>query len=784
MAATAFRSTPEFARKAAAFRSHGLTRKHSLRLLFKGVYEGNTKLDFPLFGEDAATSFDTITLRADANDGYSWDAAGARAQYARDEFGRRSQADLGQHASHGTRVHLYINGAYWGIYNPVERPDASFSATYYGGEKEEWDAINSGAATDGTMDTWNTLQSLSNAVGSAGTEAARTAAYMRVLGLNANGTDNPAFDNYLDATNYVDYLMTNFYGGNNDWPHRNWYASRRRGPETQGFVFHNWDFETSLGLTSGVTTNRLGVTDGAAAPYNQLKASLEFRVLFGDRVHRAFFNDGPLATQNSVDRYQEIVQELQQAIVAESARWGDMHSGTPYTKAQWQAEITNVTNFLLNRNSIFLNQLRTAGLYSTVVAPSFSQHGGLVSPGFDLTVNAPAGAIWYTLDGSDPRMIGGAVSSTAIAYTGSPIDVPTGLTVRARVLNGGVWSALNEATFAVAAPADASNLRIVEVHYNPAGRAGSGRAQTLEFIELLNPSGQTVSLDGVQITQFADTPYVFADGLTLAPGERIVVARNPSVIQSLYGAGINVAAAGYAEDNLSNGGEQITLVGPTGLSLQNILFDDVGLWPIAADGGGKSLEIINPLGDASDPTNWRASHYRGGSPGTSGDGPGPCRRLRRRRRRGRFRLPPLAAGLGTPALTGSATVGDADGDRDVDGSDLVFWRINFSSIAPAAGATQAATAPISDADLVSLAQRMVEQEVPEQPNKTVGRKDLSFMLPMGPSPMGLTQSDEELGTSETNEGVPAEKAVDSGASEAVDAVFKGLAESELRSDLF
>nr|MBA3485050.1 lamin tail domain-containing protein [Pirellulales bacterium] len=139
-----------------AFRSHGLTRKHSLRLLFKGVYEGNTKLDFPLFGEDAATSFDTITLRADANDGYSWNAAGAKAQYARDEFGRRSQADLGQHASHGTRVHLYINGAYWGIYNPVERPDASFSATYYGGEKEEWDAINSGAATDGTMDSWNT----------------------------------------------------------------------------------------------------------------------------------------------------------------------------------------------------------------------------------------------------------------------------------------------------------------------------------------------------------------------------------------------------------------------------------------------------------------------------------------------------------------------------------------------------------------------------------------------------------------------------------------------------
>ena len=101
-----------------AFRSHGLTRKHSLRLLFKGEYEGNTKLDFPLFGEDAATSFDTLVLRADSNDGYSWDAANVKAQYARDEFGRRSQAALGQNASHGTRVHLYINGVVLGHLQP------------------------------------------------------------------------------------------------------------------------------------------------------------------------------------------------------------------------------------------------------------------------------------------------------------------------------------------------------------------------------------------------------------------------------------------------------------------------------------------------------------------------------------------------------------------------------------------------------------------------------------------------------------------------------------------
>ena len=247
-----------------AFRRHDLSRKHSLRLVFKGIYEGNTKLDFPWFGDGAATSFDTIVLRMDSNDGYAWDATGPKAQYARDEWGRRTQADLGQASSHGARVHLYINGVYWGLYNPVERPDASFAASYYGGEKEEWDAINTGEVLDGSIAAWNTLVSLSQAVASASTEAARTAAYMRVLGLNPNGTDNSSFETYLDAVNYADYLMVNFYSGNNDWPQRNWFAARRKVPDSQGFVFHMWDAEWTLGLQSDINTNRLGVTVRAA----------------------------------------------------------------------------------------------------------------------------------------------------------------------------------------------------------------------------------------------------------------------------------------------------------------------------------------------------------------------------------------------------------------------------------------------------------------------------------------------------------------------------------------
>ena len=48
---------------------------------------------------------------------------------------------MGQPSSHGRYVHLYVNGLYWGLYNPTERPDDSFNRDHNGGEEEDWDVV-------------------------------------------------------------------------------------------------------------------------------------------------------------------------------------------------------------------------------------------------------------------------------------------------------------------------------------------------------------------------------------------------------------------------------------------------------------------------------------------------------------------------------------------------------------------------------------------------------------------------------------------------------------------
>src|SRR4030095_5671020 len=102
-----------------------------MRFRFKSKY-GPSKLKFPLFEYANATdSFEGFVLRANSNDGWQWDAAGAKPLYILSSFARETALAMGVVSSHEKFVHVYIDGVYWGVYDLVERPDAAFCATYF-----------------------------------------------------------------------------------------------------------------------------------------------------------------------------------------------------------------------------------------------------------------------------------------------------------------------------------------------------------------------------------------------------------------------------------------------------------------------------------------------------------------------------------------------------------------------------------------------------------------------------------------------------------------------------
>ena len=273
-------------------------------------------------------------------------------------------------------------------------------------------------------------------------------------------------------------------------------------------------------------------------------------------------------------------------------------------------------------------QLQADGLYPGVSAPDFSPNGGSIVPPIGIVITRPgaAGTIYYTTDGTDPRtpFSGGAVAFAGTVGAGALDGGATGTAtvpligsalIKARVLDGGVWSALTSAQFT--APQDFSGLKITELMYHPQA-AGLVDGDEYEFVELKNTGATTLDLSGVYFS--AGITYVFPPGSTVAAGGFVVLPRNLMRYNERYGSALSEQYVG----SLDNDGETITVNAPGGAVIASVAYGDASPWPLSADGSGVSLvpTAINPTGDANLAANWRASTDLNGSPGT--DDPAPA----------------------------------------------------------------------------------------------------------------------------------------------------------------
>ena len=291
-----------------AFRDFGYTQKKSLRVLFKSTY-GAGQLHYDLFKEPGAvTAFDGFVLRAGANDAYSWDGAGTTVQFIRDEFGRRLQLDMGHPAPRGRFVHVYLNGLYWGLYNLVERPNEDFSAAYFGGDPLLWDANNDGDYKNGGT----AADSRWNAFTSQASQVTTFAGYQALQGNNADGTRNAALPLYFDKGNYLDYMLLNIWGGNWDWPNKNFWFGRLQTADSTGYKFYLWDFENTMGNNRDrspldmVAPRSFIAASWVGLPHYWLKTYAEYKLDFADRVQRYFCNGGLLTPQVLTNRYYQL----------------------------------------------------------------------------------------------------------------------------------------------------------------------------------------------------------------------------------------------------------------------------------------------------------------------------------------------------------------------------------------------------------------------------------------------------------------------------------------------
>lgn len=300
-------------------------KKHSIRLNFRGRY-GHSTLTFPLFDQPGTNRFSTLMLRGTDDSWMSYDRqVRENAQYIRDQWARDTELAMGRLSARGKFVHVCLNGLYWGIYNLIERPDDEFFAHQIGGHPTDFITVRTRGrdleADDVGQDMWDSICKLA-------WKDLRKAENYNAIGKR------------LDLVGLTDYILIHLYAGNEDWAltnGNNLRAYYQKEPVSK-MRFVVWDFDSTF--ASGWDNNSI---DFVAFDFenNDIKSmqhivkrlfqNHQFRQLLTERLDHWTKSGEPLHDDVARRRYQELLHRIEPALIAESARWGDVRTDDPYT---------------------------------------------------------------------------------------------------------------------------------------------------------------------------------------------------------------------------------------------------------------------------------------------------------------------------------------------------------------------------------------------------------------------------------------------------------------------
>jgi hypothetical protein len=646
-------------------RKPDVTPKHSFSLRFRSRY-GPSRLRYPLFPDSPVDSFDTLRLRAGQADSFPYLP---RSLNVHDEWGRRTQAAMGGPSAHGRFVHLYLNGQYWGLYNLAEEPTAAFAASQLGGDEAEYDVIKG-------LEVVEQVHGKAVGRGSYEVEDGDAAAFEALLAIPEGGpASDPAqlarMAALLDIDRFIDYHLIEIYTANDDWLTKNWRALRRRVGDGR-WQFLIWDIERSVFLRAidprcgsdgeafcdlwKVGEKYLPVegdiadTAGVMGLHAWLSGSPEYRMRFADHASQQLQDGGLLSPAAVRDRYAKLLDQVDRAIVGESARWGDA-TPRPRTRSEnitpWSLFWANTPDRVQRRSPhwvverdrlldqaipartrIVIDQLCRNQLLPPVAPLRIrSRSGGGQGESIEIQAlgsGCPGarsdGSIFYTLDGSDPRLVGsgsagrwwdGQLAPSARAYGGA-VPVEGYLYLRSRMAvptpEGLIWGPLVEIQRGL------PRLEASEIRYHP--RKGQS-----EFLEIHNLETAPVDLSGAR---FEGITLTLPAGSILPPEGYLLVA---DTLEAFHAEHPGLAVAAEYSGGLSNSGERIRLLDQFGRRLIDLRYSDAGFWPRGADLLGHSLVPVEPGLDPNRFESWRESALPGGSPGAE-DPPSPWPDLR------------------------------------------------------------------------------------------------------------------------------------------------------------
>ncbi|HON08097.1 MAG TPA: CotH kinase family protein, partial [Verrucomicrobiota bacterium] len=312
---------------------------------------------------------------------------------------------------------------------------------------------------------------------------------------------------YIDVDSFVDYHWIVEFTKQIDGYRLSNYMQKDRGGKIKTEPI--WDWDLSFGNANYLEGQ---YTNGWYWPLISATEHIWFRRLIAEPGDPDFnqrlidrwdeLRRGVFATTNIQSRIDDLAAYLTEAVTRDTNRFPRMDTyiwpnPDAITNVTFVGMVNWIKNFVAGRGDWIDKQFLPAPILSRY-------YGTYAAP---LTMSNVVGTIYYTVDGSDPRLSGGTISPNAIQYTNSFIP-PADSTIIARVYLTNQWSAPRKAIFGYKKP----TIAITEIMYNPSSFSSGGYdSQDYEYIEITNTGTNAIDLGGMRITGGVDFKFPFGN---------------------------------------------------------------------------------------------------------------------------------------------------------------------------------------------------------------------------------------------------------------------------------
>jgi hypothetical protein len=548
---------------------------------------GKGAFNYKFFADKPIDKFESILLRNSGNDNMGL-------QF-HDCFmtGLTREMNIDRQAFQPAAV--YINGTYWGLLNIREKVSKNFIAENYHVDPDSVNLLEGG----GQIVTGSNHD------------------YTAILNfLNVNTTLQNNSNYYwvrdkIDLDNFIQYQLTEIYINNRDWPGNNIKFWNTTSPESKWrWILYDTDFGFGIGNTTDYTLNTLEFAldpNGPGWPnppwstlfLRRMVTNQEFRnnfiTQYCDRLNLDFYPDRVL---DDLDSLQALYDH---EIVYNFNRWWG-------TYEEWLGRIHNRKVFGLYRPDYcrqHMQQVFSLGNEMEIIIDVSDSQGGSVKLNTIYPKSFPFTGIYF----EDIPIRITAIPKIGYKFVRWEGTInSTSPSIEFDMSAGGNFKAF----FTEASAADIS-IVINEINYN-----SSPERDTKDWVELVNNGLTSVDLNGWLLSDSGpDSGYFFSQGMSMAPGDFLVICRDLEKFRDFNPGVIN--SVGDMPFGLGSSGDMLRLYNPQSSVMDAVDYYIYSPWPENANGTGASIELIDPSLDNTRGENWQAIGI-GGTPGKANFG--------------------------------------------------------------------------------------------------------------------------------------------------------------------